>query len=103
MFCGRCLFYKPKEQGKTELKSTQKRPKRKTLEIIREAEGGPRGYYTGVAGYFDGATLDSCVMIRFIEQDQEKFYYRSGGGITSQSDPEKEYQEMKDKVYLPIY
>ncbi|MFO7616515.1 MAG: aminodeoxychorismate synthase component I, partial [Bacteroidales bacterium] len=29
-------------------------PKKKTLEIIREAEGSPRGYYTGVFGVFDG-------------------------------------------------
>ena len=26
--------------------------------------------------------------------------YRSGGGITCMSDPEKEYQEVIDKVYV---
>lgn len=77
-------------------------PKKKTVEIIREAEGGKRGFYTGVAGIFDGKSLDSCVMIRFIEERNNIFHYRSGGGITTQSDVYKEYQEAIDKVYVPI-
>ena len=43
-------------------------PKKKTLEIIAEAETYERGFYTGVVGYFDGQDLDSAVMIRFMEQ-----------------------------------
>jgi para-aminobenzoate synthetase component 1 len=43
-------------------------PKRKTVEIIKDAESGQRGYYTGVCGYFDGKSLNSGVMIRFIEK-----------------------------------
>jgi para-aminobenzoate synthetase component 1 len=77
-------------------------PKKKTLEIIAEAEQEKRGYYTGVVGYFDGENLDSGVMIRFIEQAGKKMYYRSGGGITTQSDAEIEYQEVMDKVYVPV-
>jgi len=77
-------------------------PKPKTLEVIREAEGQVRGYYTGVCGYFDGRNLDSGVMIRFIEKVNDEFYYRSGGGITSMSEMETEYQEMLDKIYLPL-
>ncbi len=77
-------------------------PKPKTLEIIALAEQEKRGYYTGVVGYFDGEKLDSGVMIRFIEQAGNRYFYRSGGGITTQSDVEQEYQEMIDKVYVPI-
>jgi para-aminobenzoate synthetase component I len=77
-------------------------PKPKTLEIIRNVEGGNRGYYTGVFGVFDGNTLDSGVMIRFIEQENGKLYYRSGGGITTQSVVSSEYQEVIDKVYVPL-
>ena len=77
-------------------------PKPKTLEIIREAELGPRGYYTGVMGYYDGKQLDSGVMIRFIEQQGDRYFYRSGGGITARSVLETEYQELHDKVYVPI-
>jgi para-aminobenzoate synthetase component I len=77
-------------------------PKQKTIQIIQAVEQEPRGYYTGVAGYFDGVRLDSCVMIRFIEQVGNQFFYRSGAGITSQSIVEKEYQEIVDKIYVPI-
>jgi para-aminobenzoate synthetase component 1 len=78
-------------------------PKNKTLQIIRDSEKEKRGFYTGVFGYFDGGCLDSAVMIRFIEQEGGKFYYRSGGGITSQSEAEKEYQEAIDKIYVPVH
>lgn len=78
-------------------------PKYKTLEIIRRVENLPRGYYTGVFGYFDGHNVDSAVMIRFIEQNAKgKLYFRSGCGITSMSKAEEEYQEMINKVYLPF-
>jgi para-aminobenzoate synthetase component 1 len=77
-------------------------PKQSTLAIIRQAEQEPRGYYTGVFGYFDGEELDSAVMIRFIEEHNGKKYFRSGGGITAFSDPQKEYNEVIDKIYLPF-
>lgn len=77
-------------------------PKTKTVEIIQTAEGEKRGYYTGIAGYFDGEKLDSTVMIRFIEKEGDQLYYRSGGGITTQSDCKKEYEEALAKIYVPI-
>lgn len=77
-------------------------PKKKTVEIIRKAEHYERGYYTGIFGYFDGSSLDSAVMIRFIEQCDDGIYYKSGGGITVYSDPQLEYRELIDKVYVPI-
>jgi para-aminobenzoate synthetase component 1 len=77
-------------------------PKQRTLEIIREAERGPRGYYTGVFGHFDGKSLDSAVMIRFIEKSGDRMYFRSGGGITASSDCGQEYEELKNKIYVPI-
>ena len=77
-------------------------PKKKTTEIIASAEGMPRGYYTGIAGLFDGRDLDSGVMIRFIEKRDGRYFYRSGGGITSFSDPLSEYNEMIDKIYVPV-
>lgn len=78
-------------------------PKKKTMQIIEEAENYHRGFYTGIMGYFDGSTLDSAVMIRFVEQENGKMYFKSGGGITCQSEVENEYNEMKQKVYVPIY
>ena len=78
-------------------------PKKKTLEIISKSETYKRGYYTGVFGIFDGSELQSAVMIRFIEKNGTEFLFKSGGGITFYSDPEKEYQELIDKVDVPIY
>ena len=77
-------------------------PKKKTLQIIREAEMYSRGFYTGVFGYFDGSKLDSGVMIRFIKKENEKLIFCSGGGITANSNPHTEYNELIDKVYVPI-
>ncbi len=77
-------------------------PKTKTVEIIKDAENYSRGFYTGIFGYFNGTDLDSGVMIRFIEKQGNSFIFKSGGGITSLSDPEKEYHELIDKVYVPF-
>lgn len=78
-------------------------PKKKTVEIIQEAENYDRGFYTGIFGFFDGEKLDSGVMIRFIEEQNENLVFKSGGGITTFSEVKKEYNELIDKVYVPIY
>jgi para-aminobenzoate synthetase component 1 len=78
-------------------------PKKKTVEIILNTEGYNRGFYTGVFGYFDGKNLDSAVAIRFLEKQEEQLVFKSGGGITFQSDWRKEYDEMQKKVYVPVY
>lgn len=81
-------------------------PKRRTLEVIAEAETYDRGYYTGVCGLFDGRELESGVMIRFLERapgvQRGEYRFKSGGGITFRSDRRTEYAEMKQKVYVPL-
>lgn len=77
-------------------------PKPATLALIRRAEKISRGYYTGIGGYFDGNRLDTFVLIRYIEKDESGFYFRSGGGITAQSNCRKEYEEALQKIYLPF-
>ena len=77
-------------------------PKIKAKDYIHLAEVEPRGYYCGIAGYFDGQKLDTAVLIRFIEIKDSNMYYRSGGGLTSHSICEKEYQEVLNKIYLPF-
>lgn len=77
-------------------------PKEKTINIIESAEGYNRGYYTGVCGYYDGESLDSGVMIRFIEETPDGMIFKSGGGVTAMSSAISEYEEMVDKVYLPF-
>ncbi len=76
-------------------------PKKSTVKIIEEVEEHNRGFFTGVFGYFDGQNFDSAVMIRFIEKQNDQLIYKSGGGITLESQAEDEYQEMIDKIYIP--
>lgn len=77
-------------------------PKTKTCKIIKETELGKRGYYTGIFGIYDGTNLNSAVNIRYIEFKEGILYYHSGGGITALSDMEEEYQELKNKIYVPV-
>ena len=92
-------------------------PKDKTMQIIQEAEGYDRSFYTGIMGIYDQGELNSAVMIRFIEEEEvfpsktenrmnyeaiRKLYFKAGGGITSKSDCRKEYEEVIQKIYLPI-
>lgn len=77
-------------------------PKKKTVEMIKQAETHGRGYYSGIFGIFDGESLDSGVMIRFIEKQNGQFFFRSGGGITVNSLALNEYNEMIDKIYVPF-
>lgn len=76
-------------------------PKKKTVELIKQIEGYERGFYTGIFGVYDGKSLDSAVSIRFIEKQDDEYYYKSGGGITLDSNVHSEYQELIDKVYIP--
>jgi len=77
-------------------------PKKSTVNIIKNIENYNRGFYSGVFGVFDGENLYSAVMIRFIEQQNSQLYYKSGGGITIDSDAFSEYSELIDKIYLPL-
>lgn len=76
-------------------------PKKKSVELIEAIEGYERGYFSGIFGYFDGENLYSAVSIRYIEQTDKGLVYKSGGGITAESNPKSEYQEMLDKIYIP--
>ena len=77
-------------------------PREFAYQHIESLELGARRFYTGVCGYFDGERLDSAVLIRFIEQTAEGLIYHSGGGVTINSQLEREYQEMLNKVYVPV-
>ncbi len=78
-------------------------PKKSTVKIIKEVEEYERGFFSGIFGVFDGENLDSSVMIRFIEKNSDGLVYKSGGGITIDSDKEEEYLEMCEKIYVPFF
>ncbi len=75
-------------------------PKKSTIKILKETENYNRDFYTGIWGVYDGINLDSSVLIRFIEKINGKYFYKSGGGITIDSDCEDEYEELINKIYI---
>jgi len=76
-------------------------PKKSTVEHILKVEDFNRDYFCGIMGYFDGQALTTAVMIRFIEKENGALFYKSGGGITIDSDAQREFQEALDKIYIP--
>jgi para-aminobenzoate synthetase / 4-amino-4-deoxychorismate lyase len=75
-------------------------PKVRTMEIIREMEGGPRGVYCGAIGVVGGGDAVFNVPIRTLLIDRERDEARLdvGSGITIGSDPAAEYRECLDKA-----
>jgi len=78
-------------------------PKEKTVQIIRDVEIYKRDFYTGIFGFWNGHSLKSAVMIRFIEKKDNKMIFKSGGGITARSNAKFEYEELIQKVYVPVF
>ena len=77
-------------------------PKERTVQILKDIENYDRGFYTGVMGTYSKGIVDSAVMIRFIDIHNGKMTYKAGGGITSQSKWQEEYNELIEKTYVPI-
>ena len=48
-------------------------------------------------------TAGQRCMIRFIEQENGQLHFKAGGGITAKSRWESEYNEVIQKIYVPIY
>jgi para-aminobenzoate synthetase component 1 len=74
-------------------------PKIRAMEIISELEPTARGAYCGALGYlgFDG-TADLNILIRTITASQGWWQIPVGGGIVSQSNPQREYEETWTKA-----
>jgi para-aminobenzoate synthetase len=79
-------------------------PKKRTMEIIDELEGAPRGIYSGSIGWlsFSGA-LDLSVVIRTAVVRDGAASFGIGGAITAKSDPAEEFQETLVKASVPYF
>ncbi len=74
-------------------------PKIRAMEIIDELEPVKRGVYTGAIGYISfHETMDLNMAIRTMIIKNKNVYFHVGGGIVSDSDPEKEYEETMHKA-----
>jgi anthranilate/para-aminobenzoate synthase component I len=78
-------------------------PKIRATQILSALESGPRGIYAGCFGFFgyDGQA-DLAMVIRSIVMDADGASVGAGGGITTLSVPEEEYEEMRLKARAPL-
>ncbi len=74
-------------------------PKARALEVIAELESQPRDVYCGAVGMVSPvAGLELNVAIRTLEYADGVLHLGVGGGITADSDPEREWQEVLTKA-----
>lgn len=74
-------------------------PKKRAMEIIAELEPHPRGFYCGSQFVLDSeGNLDSNILIRTFQNNDDKIYCHGGGGIVIDSDPEQEFAESEFKI-----
>ena len=74
-------------------------PKYKALELISRYENQNRATYGGALGYinFDGE-MNKAIVIRSFLSQNHTLYYQAGAGIVNDSVPEKELQEVNNKL-----
>ena len=74
-------------------------PKYRALELIDQYENRPRGFYGGAIGFmgFNG-DFNHAIIIRSILSKNNTLIYQAGAGIVSESDEEKELQEVNNKL-----
>lgn len=74
-------------------------PKHMALTLIDRYEGMQRSFYSGALGYmgFNG-DFNHAIMIRSFLSKKNVLHYQAGAGIVLDSDPEKELQEVNNKI-----
>jgi para-aminobenzoate synthetase len=74
-------------------------PKIRAMQIIDALEGCSRGAYSGALGYFgfDGSA-EFAMTIRSIIFEGDRLSIGVGGGITSDSEPQAEFEEIRLKA-----
>lgn len=74
-------------------------PKQMTMHLIEQLEKTPRGFYCGALGilYPDRSSVFN-VPIRTLVIEADRYIYSAGGGITYDSDPTSEFEEILHKT-----
>ncbi|MGH3770819.1 MAG: aminodeoxychorismate synthase component I [Pseudonocardiaceae bacterium] len=74
-------------------------PKIRTMRLIDELEGGPRGVYSGVLGYFSlSGAADFSIVIRTLVIAPDRIEYGVGGAIIALSNADEEFEETAVKA-----
>jgi anthranilate synthase component 1 len=73
-------------------------PKIRAIELLRELEPVPRGFYAGTVGYFGhGGSMDQAIAIRTIVMSDGGYSFQAGAGIVADSLPPAEWEEVLSK------
>jgi len=74
-------------------------PKLRAMQLIEEIEKHSRGIYGGCIGHigFDG-NLNQAITIRSFVSRNNTLYFQAGAGVIAKSDPEKELEEVNNKL-----
>lgn len=74
-------------------------PKHKALELIEKYEKVNRNFYGGAIGYIDfNGNFNHAIIIRSFFSQNNILNYQAGAGIVIDSVPEKELEEVKNKL-----
>jgi len=74
-------------------------PKIRAMQLLRQLEPVPRGYFTGCLCWFgDDGCFDSSILIRTLVLEGRTAYLGAGGGIVADSDAEEEWRESNHKA-----
>ncbi|WP_068798419.1 salicylate synthase [Pseudonocardia sp. HH130630-07] len=74
-------------------------PKSEACRRIRDAEGEPRGLYSGaVLSVGPDGTMDAALVLRTVFRRDGRTWLRAGAGVVAQSTPERELEETVEKL-----
>lgn len=74
-------------------------PKVKAMQLISDIEKQDRGAYGGCIGYIGlNGDLNQAITIRSFVSRGNTLYYQAGAGIVSKSEPDKELEEVNNKL-----
>ncbi|MGM0417250.1 MAG: chorismate-binding protein [Thermodesulfobacteriota bacterium] len=78
-------------------------PKIKSMEYINHTEKNPRGVYTGTIGFIEPgrkSLFNVAIRTMYINKQNKKAFYGTGGGIVWDSSAKKEYKECQSKALI---
>lgn len=74
-------------------------PKHMAMQLIDRYENQQRSFYSGAIGYMGfNDDFNHAIMIRSFLSMNNMLHYQAGAGIVADSDPEKELQEVNNKI-----
>lgn len=74
-------------------------PKHMALKLIQELEQGSRGFYGGAIGFIGlNGDVNQAILIRSFLSTGNRLTYQAGAGVVAQSVPERELQEVNNKL-----